>query len=168
MLPLGRLGVTSLMLLAACRLEDHTPEGSRRDEAQIQQVIIEYYRSFSAGDWATCRKLFTHDGRVSYIVPAVGDSGASSVVMPADSLFLNWARLAQDSSFPSPEAQVLRTDFRQADGIAAVWVNVRQRAPVWENGRIVGRTMEGAEHWVLHRTGDGWRVVLLSLPWAPR
>lgn len=164
---LRSLAVAGLGLLAACHLEDHTPTGSRRDEAQIREVIVEYYHRFSARDWAECRKLFAPEAMVSYLA-AGGPDSTRAVVVPADSLFLAWTRLAQDSLFPDPQAQILRADLRQVDGVAAVWVTVRQTVPSLPEGREPPRHIEDQEHWVLQRTSQGWRVVFLTLPWTPR
>lgn len=164
---LRSLAVAGLGLLAACHLEDHTPAGSRRDEAQIREVIIEYYRSFSARNWAVCRKFFAPEGMVSYL-QATGPDSSRAVVVPADSLFLTWTRLVQDSLFPDPQAQILRTDLRQVNGVAAVWVTVRQTVPSLPDAREPPRHIEDQEHWVLERTSEGWRAVFLALPWTPR
>ena len=53
-------------------------------------------------------------------------------------------------------------DLRQAEGFAAVWVTVRQKVP--RNGAPSAEG-EDLEHWVLRRTPEGWRVILLTLPW---
>ncbi len=43
----GRTGHLVLLagLLAGCRIEDRTPTGSRRDQAEIQRLIYAYHRS---------------------------------------------------------------------------------------------------------------------------
>jgi SnoaL-like domain len=156
------LALFILALLVGCRLEDHTPAGSRRDEAQIRGVINEYYRSFSAGDWVGCRRFFLDRGMVSF----GGGSGDTSLVqaevVPADSAFQWMAKLQESGVLPSPQAQVIRTDLRQAEGFAAVWVTVRQEVPRNGGPHAAG---EDVEHWVLRRTPEGWRVILLTLPW---
>jgi hypothetical protein len=163
--PLRSLVVCGLVVLAACHFEDHTPAGSRRDEAQIREVIIEYYRSYSARDWASSRKYFADGAMVSYPADSMGQHVKVATV-PADSLFLSWARATQDGSFPPPQAQILRADLRQVEGTAAVWVTIRQTvAPAVGDP---ARQIEDQEHWVLQRTGDGWRAVFLTLPWTPR
>lgn len=162
----GSLGLSGLLLLAACHLEDHTPAGTRRDEAQILSVINEYYRAFSARDWATCRKFFAPSAVISYIGVRSADSSSHSVLIPADSMFLAWARLMQEGQFPPPRAQILRTDLRQSDDHAAAWVTVRQSVARGAGGTVVWQ--DDIEHWVLQRTSDGWRIVLLFLPRASR
>jgi hypothetical protein len=166
--PLQRLALAGLVLLTACHLEDHTPEGSRRDEAQIREVIAEYYRGFTAQDWATCRRFFAPGAIVTYPAKATGDSVAGTVIVPADSIFLSWARLEEAGTFPSPQARIVRADLRQVGSVAAVWVSVRQTLPVAFESQPAGIEIEDVEHWVLHRTSEGWRVAVLTLPWTPR
>jgi ketosteroid isomerase-like protein len=160
---LRRLAVCGLALSAACHLEDRTPEGSRRDEAQIREVIVEYYRGYSSSDWGTIRKFFAKDAMVSYPSPVADDSGRT-VMIPADSLLLTLARSAEDGKLPPPEARIIRADLRQAGSVAAVWITVHQTIAADTGARV----LEDQEHWVLRRTRDGWRAVLLTLPWTPR
>lgn len=159
--------VTGWILLSACHFEDHTPSGSRRDEAQIREVVIEFYRGLAAMDWGHVRNFFTPDGRVSFLAVPAGDSTPRAQILPADSALLNWARLVGDAPAGSNEARVIRADLRQADGMAAVWVTVHLKLAF---PRRPGEQQDGeaAEHLVLHRTGDGWRIALLSLPGIPR
>lgn len=142
-----------VVLLVGCRLEDHTPAGSRRDEAQIRGVITEYYRSFSERNWSESRRFFMDRGMVSY------ESG----MVPVDSVYQWFDVLERRGGFPSPQNQVLRLDLRQADGYAAAWVTVQQIVP--RHGRPDVSIGEDVEHWVLQRTPEGWRIVLLTLPW---
>jgi hypothetical protein len=48
----GRSGLASLLilvaLLQACTIEDRTPTGSRKDQAEIQRLIYAYHRSATA------------------------------------------------------------------------------------------------------------------------
>jgi SnoaL-like domain len=165
LMPLLRsLVLFSLAFLPACHLEDHTPLGTRRDEAQIREVIVEYYRGLAEHDWATIRKFFAPDGRVSYPVSR-GDSGSTSVTLPPDSVFLDWARMLSDrpGRALAGEAQVLRTDLRQVDGVAAAWVTSRLDFPYPMEQEDEGEPTEHVDHVVLHRTPEGWRIVLLSL-----
>jgi hypothetical protein len=161
------LAVTGFALLSACHFEDHTPSGSRRDEAQIREVVVEFYRGLAATDWGQVRNFFTPDGRVSFLATPTGDSIPRARILAADSALLTWARLAGDKAAPKREARVIRADLRQADGMAAVWVTVfldlsfPRRPGEPEQGETV-------EHLVLHRTGDGWRIALLSLPGVPQ
>jgi hypothetical protein len=160
------MALSALVLLAACHFEDHTPTGSRRDEAQIREVVVEFYRGLAATDWGHVRNFFAPEGRVSFSASAT-DSSASAVVVPADSALLTWARLAGEKPGTRGEARIIRADLRQVDGIAAVWVTVRLDLPFARRPNERNDD-EGVEHLVLHRTGDGWRIVLLSLPWAVR
>ncbi|MEP7326208.1 MAG: nuclear transport factor 2 family protein [Gemmatimonadota bacterium] len=164
MAPVPILAVLFLTVLfgQACHFEDHTPAGSRRDEAQIRGVITEYYRSFSERDWVGSRRFFLARGMVSY-GGGDGDTAlAQAEVVPADSVFQWLAGMQESGALPSPQSQVIRTDLRQADGYAAVWVTVRQEVPRNGAPSVPG---EDLEHWVMRRTPEGWRVVLLTLPW---
>ena len=46
--------LSALWLVAAlmgCRIEDHTPTGSRRDEDAVQALVARYARRLSERDW---------------------------------------------------------------------------------------------------------------------
>ena len=161
------LAGAGLLLLPACHFEDHTPSGSRRDEAQIREVVVEFYRGLAGRDWGHVRNFFAPDGQVSFLAVTAGDSLPHAVVLPADSALLTWARQAGEATGGSGQARVIRADLRQADGVAAVWVTVQLDLPFQRRQGQV-EDGEGAEHLVLHRTRDGWRIVLLSLPWTIR
>lgn len=164
---LRTLALAGLVLLPACHFEDHTPTGTRRDEAQIREVVVEFYRGLAAMDWGHVSDFFAPDGQVSYLVIAAGDSVARAAVVPADSVLLSWARNVGDGPVQRGEARIIRADLRQVDGVAAVWVTVRLTLP-FPRQPEPGDDAEGVEHLVLHRTGQGWRIVLLSLPWTLR
>jgi len=157
-----RLSLLAVFLLAGCRLEDHTPAGSRRDEAQIRGVISEYYRSMAERDWEAASRFFTPQGVIAY--PGGQDSTAPAMVTPADTVFHWLAQAEAAGRMPSPGSRVIRTDFRQADGYAAAWVTVRQVVP----RPVEVALAEDVEHLVLQRTPEGWRIVLLTLPWFNR
>ena len=40
----------ALAALPGCRLEDHTPRGSRQDQVEIQRIILTYHRSRPRAD----------------------------------------------------------------------------------------------------------------------
>src|SRR6185295_11774689 len=96
------LAVTGVLLVAGCRLEDHTPAGSRRDEAQIRGVIAEYYRSFSERDWVGSRRFFLDRGMVSYGGGASDTVRVEAEVVPSDSVFQWLAKLQESGALPSP------------------------------------------------------------------
>ena len=76
-LRLAALGL-GLLLTAGCRIEDHTPTGTRRDEDRIQHLISRYARSLSARDWSGVRSLFWQDG--TYAGPiGPGNTGGFTV-----------------------------------------------------------------------------------------
>ena len=161
------LAVIGLALLSACYFEDRTPAGSRRDEAQIREVVVEFYRGLAAADWGHVRNFFTPDGGVSFLAIPGGDSTPRDQTLSADSALLQWARGAGENPAATNEARVIRADLRQADGMAAVWVTVFLDLSFPRRPGETGNG-ESVEHLVLHRTGDGWRIVLLSLPGIPR
>ena len=159
------LALGGFILLSACHFEDHTPAGSRRDEAQIREVVNEFYRGLAAMDWGHVRNFFAPEGRVSFLAVTDGDSLPRAQLLPADSVLLTWARQGGGRTGEKGEARVIRADLRQADGVAAVWVTVRWRLPFHRRPGEAS-DIEGVEHLVLHRTGEGWRIALLSLPWT--
>jgi hypothetical protein len=92
---------------------------------------------------------------------------APTRVLPADSALLTWARLAGENAGAAGEARIIRADLRQADGVAAVWVTVHLKLPFQRQPGEVA-DVDAVEHMVFHRTGDGWRIELLSIPAVPR
>jgi hypothetical protein len=44
------LAAAALLLLAACRIEDRTPRGSRADQVEIQRLILTYHRQPPTAD----------------------------------------------------------------------------------------------------------------------
>ena len=53
MLPFHRrVLLLALLFLPGCRLEDHTPRGSRQDQVEIQRIILTYHRSRLRADAA--------------------------------------------------------------------------------------------------------------------
>ena len=54
-----------LLLAASCRIEDHTPTGSRRDEEAVQAIVTRYARTLSDRDWSAARALFWPDATYS-------------------------------------------------------------------------------------------------------
>lgn len=157
------LALGGLLLLSGCHFEDHTPAGSRRDEAQIREVVTEFYRGLAAMDWAHVRTFFAPDGRVAFQALMEGDTVPRLITLPADSALLRWARRGGETPGEKGEVRILRADLRQSNGLAALWVTVRSRLPFQHRA---GDESEGVEHLVLHRTAEGWRIALLSLPWT--
>jgi hypothetical protein len=88
------LAFAALLVLPACHFEDHTPAGSRRDEAQIREVVVEFYRGLAAMDWGHVRNFFAPGATVSFA--SSGDSTSPGNVVPADSALLTWARVVSE------------------------------------------------------------------------
>ena len=59
------LAAVCLSSAVGCRIEDHTPQGSRLDEGAVTAIVTEYARALSARDWPGVRSLFWRDGAYS-------------------------------------------------------------------------------------------------------
>ena len=150
-----RLALAACLLVSACRIEDHTPAGSRKDENAIRDAVLNYYRAFNRRDWNACPRMFV-PGAV--ITSQVRDStgGVTTLATPACE-FLH--RLA-GARTPGFEYRLIRTDLRQSGGIASVWASV-QRVKPDSNGAPADET----EDLVLERDSSGWKITLLTARW---
>src|SRR3712207_6389327 len=103
-----RLLFAAVTLVAAtrCRIEDHTPGGTRRDEDAVQELVARYARTLSARDWQGVRTLFWRDG--SYSGPLVPRSVGHMV--PIDTALTRFARTLDGADAGSFDVRVLRTD----------------------------------------------------------
>ena len=137
--------IVGLLILAACRIEDHTLAGTRRDEAAIREAIESYYRAVSARDDPSFHGLFVAGAAIDFTGGrvAAADSSAPARVEAAG----------------PHDARVIRTDLRQSRDLAAVWVSVR--------GAGTARGEMGIDHFVLRRGPAGWRITHLSLTSVP-
>ena len=62
----SQLALLAVLLAAsACRIEDRTPAGTRRDEDAVQALVAAYARTLSDRDWVGTRRLFWRDGSYS-------------------------------------------------------------------------------------------------------
>ena len=145
--------VLALLALTACRIEDRTPTGSRRDDQSIRAVVATYYRSLSARDWPSSRSLFADSARI--MVRGVDDT-AWSHFGDAEAYHLELIRRARDRRIEAGEVLVARLDVRQEGELAAVWVSARHH--VSDPERAESRS---ADHFVLRRVDGAWRVVAL-------
>jgi hypothetical protein len=159
-MPFRRLALAAAVVLGAssCRIEDRSPTGSRRDDAAIQRVLLEYHRSLAAHDWERARPLVWRGA--TYAGVADGQSGAAGMVneiLPLDSLFVRRERPAESAMHPD-DIQVVRVDLRQHGDLAAAWVTTRRAG--------AGAAGEGnwMEHFVLRRIGGGWRILGIASP----
>jgi SnoaL-like domain len=139
----------ALLMLAACRIEDHTPTGSRRDDEAIQHLLVQYTHGISTRDWPAVRQLFWHDGTYEVVTPA------GNRVLPIDSaraaVLPRWDPVAG----PPSDLRILRADTRQEGDLAATWLVTRQRV----SQRSGPEESDRVEHLVLRRVGTDWRIV---------
>ncbi len=112
--------------VAACRIEDHTPAGSRRDEDAVQEIVARYARRLSARDWDDVRALFWRNG--TYSGPMIPRSAGNALSI--DSALHVIARTVEGPEAATFHVRVLRTDLRQEGDLAAVWVTLRRRMPL--------------------------------------
>jgi Domain of unknown function (DUF4440) len=155
------LGVVCLASTAGCRIEDHTPQGSRLDEVAVTALVTEYARALSARDWPGVRALFWRDG--AYSGPMVPRSVGQTV--PIDTALHRFA-FALDGAEPgSFDVRVLRTDFRQDGDLASVWLTLRRRTPLGDAGPA---ERDWVEHLVLRRIGGNWRILSVAGSAVPR
>ena len=99
----------ALLLAPACRIEDHTPTGSRRDEDVVQGLVAGYARTLSARDWKGARALFWADA--SYAGPMIPGPGDAHQAVPID-LAINTIARRVDGLDPSRfDVRILRADY---------------------------------------------------------
>jgi SnoaL-like domain len=151
-----------LLLAAGCRIEDHTPTGSRRDEAAVQSLVARYARTLSERDWNGVRALFWADA--SYSGPLLPTAGTAHQAVPIDLALNLIARRVEGVDPERFDVRVLRSDYRQDGDLAAVWLTTRRLLPV--AGSVVDG--EWIEHLVLRRIGGDWRILSLAATASPR
>jgi hypothetical protein len=147
---------------AGCRIEDHTPTGSRRDEDAVIELIAQYARSLSDRDWSRARALFWRGA--SYSGPLVPRSVGQPV--PIDSALAQMARTVDGVGPDGFDVRILRTDFRQDGDIAAAWVTTRRLTPL--AGAAHPAERDWVEHLVLRRIGRSWRIAGILGSSTPR
>jgi hypothetical protein len=151
-----------LLLAAGCRIEDHTPTGSRRDEEAVQTLVSRYARTLSDRDWSGARALFWPDATYSGPMVAADDGGHQAV--PVDLALRMIARRVEGLDSGRFDVRVLRSDYRQEGDLVAVWLTTRRLLPV------AGSVMDGEwiEHLVLRRIDGEWRILSLAATASPR
>jgi hypothetical protein len=149
------------VMAAACRIEDHTPAGTRRDEDAVQEIVARYARRLSARDWERVRVLFWRNG--TYSGPMIPRSAGNA--LPIDSALHVIARSLQGSQSGLFDVRALRTDLRQEGDLAAVWVTLRRRVPLPGVGPV---ERDWVEHLVLRRIGSNWRILSVAGSSVPR
>lgn len=155
------LAALCLGTVAACRIEDRTPTGTRRDENAVQEIVARYARRLSNRDWDRVRALFWRNG--TYSGPMVPRSAGNA--LPIDSALSVIARSLDGPGSAAFDVRTLRTDFRQEGDLAAVWVVVRRRVPMPGVGPV---ERDWVEHLVLRRIGSNWRILSVAGSSVPR
>jgi hypothetical protein len=146
---------------AACRIEDRTPTGTRRDEDAVQEIVARYARRMSARDWDRVRALFWRNG--TYSGPMIPRSAGNALAI--DSALHVIARTVEGPEAATFYVRVLRTDLRQEGDLAAVWVTLRRRTPLAGAGPV---ERDWVEHMVLRRIGSSWRILSVAGSSVPR
>lgn len=149
------LAAVCLCSAAGCRIEDHTPGGTRRDEDAVLALVADYVRTLSERDWDGLRSLFWRDG--GYSGPMVPRSVGHTV--PIDSALVRFSRTLDGAAPGSFDVRVLRTDFRQDGDLASVWLTTRRRTPLPAAGPA---ERVWVEHLVLRRIGGNWRILSIA------
>jgi ketosteroid isomerase-like protein len=151
-----------ILMLGACRIEDRTPTGSRRDEEAVQALITGYARTFSNRDWKAVRALFWADA--SYAGPMIPVPGDAHQAVPIDLAINTIARRVDGLDPQRFDVRIVRADIRQDGDLAAVWMTTRRRIPA------AGRVVEGdwVEHLVLRRIDGEWRILSVTARSARR
>ena len=152
-----------VLVAGACRIEDRTPTGTRRDEDRIQHLISRYARNLSARDWPGVRSLFWQDGTYAGpLGPGAPTTYHQAVSIDAALRVLDgWLQGAEPRNF---EVRVLRTDLRQEGDLAAAWVVTRRRTP----SGSTSTERDWIEHVVLRRIDGDWRILSVAAVSAPR
>jgi hypothetical protein len=149
------LAALCLGAAAGCRIEDHTPTGTRRDEVAVQEVLARYTRGMDRQDWDQVRALFWRNG--TYSGPLVPRSTGHAVSI--DSALRVIDRTLGSSDPSTFQVRSLRTDLRQEGDLATAWVTLRRTAPL-AGGEPVER--DWVEHLVLRRIGSSWRILSVA------
>jgi hypothetical protein len=145
-----------LLLATSCRIEDHTPTGSRRDEEAVQTLVTRYARTLSERDWSAARGLFWADA--TYSGPMLPTDSETHQAVPIDLALGVLARRLEGVDVGRFDIRVLRSDYRQEGDLAAVWLVTRRVLPV--AGSVAVR--DWIEHLVLRRIGGEWRILSLA------
>jgi hypothetical protein len=145
-----------LAAAVACRIEDHTPTGSRHDEEAVQGIVARYARTLSERDWGAARRLFWADA--SYSGPMLPLDNESHQAVPIDLALGVLARRLEGLDTARFDIRILRADYRQEGDLAAVWLVTRRVLPV--AGSATDR--EWIEHLVLRRIDGEWRILSLA------
>ena len=146
--------VACALVLAACRIEDHTPTGSRSDDEAIQHVLSAYTLGLAARDWPAIRGLFWGDATYEMTLPT------RNLVLPIDSARSRLLPPGEPGDGRTFDVRVLRTDTRQEGDLAASWL-VSRRTLTSPAGVLL--ESDWTEHVTLRRLGGEWRILSIAL-----
>jgi hypothetical protein len=152
----GSLLWLGLLAVVSCRIEDHTPTGTRHDEEAVQSIVTRYARTLSDRDWVAARRLFWPDA--IYSGPMLPLDGDNHQAVPIDLALGVLARRLEGLDTARFDIRVLRADYRQEGDLAGVWLVTRRVLPV--AGSVTER--EWFEHLVLRRIDGEWRILSLA------
>jgi hypothetical protein len=145
-----------LLVALACRIEDHTPSGSRRDEETVQALVSRYARTLSERDWSGARELYWPDA--TYSGPGVPSGEGAHQAVPIALALGMIARRVEGLDDGRFDVRILRSDYRQEGDLAAVWLTTRRLLPA--AGSVVDG--EWIEHLVLRRINGEWRILSVA------
>jgi hypothetical protein len=154
MIRLRAAAVACALVVAACRIEDHTPTGSRSDDEAIQRVLAEYTRGLSARDWPAIRGLFWGEATYEMTLPT------RNLILPIDSARTRLLPPGEPGDGRTFDVRVLRTDTRQEGDLAASWL-VSRRTLTSGGGVMLER--DWTEHITLRRVNGEWRILSIAL-----
>ena len=108
------LAAACIGALAGCRIEDHTPAGTRRDEVAVQDVLARYSRGLDRRDWDQVRTLFWRNG--TYSGPLIPRTAGNPVGI--DSALGIFSRTLDGHEPSTFQVRSMRTDVRQEGDVA--------------------------------------------------
>jgi len=150
---LRSLALVAAVVLGACRIEDRTPTGTRRDEDAIRSVLASYYQSRGQRDWSGSRALFWDSATVE--LRSTPPDTAWRDFHSADAYHQYLARTYAGDRSSAIAVRMFRLDIRQQGDLAGAWVVTRRRPLAGEGRDEVGTV----DHLLLRRQGGAWRIV---------
>lgn len=156
MFRLRSVAIVAVVLAAACRIEDRTPTGSRRDEDAIRSVLATYYKSLSARDWSGSRALFADSATI--LLRHTPPDSAWREFRGADAYHRYLARTYAGDRNSVIAVRMFRLDTRQQGDLATAWVITRRRPLAGEGREEVGT----ADNLLLRRQDGVWRIMTFA------
>lgn len=142
-----------LLAAAACRFQDRTPGGSRRDEQAVQGVVSSFYQAIGARDLNALER-FTLPSATALLA----SEGSSPVLVPMRTMVSVPERRNQGGG-----ARIVRTELRPDGGVATDRVVISGRSA---DGQ---REFEATDVLTLAREGGRWHVAHAMFgPWKSR